>query len=740
MLRLFFQKRLTQRHCRLIGILLLTCVAISPTFAGESSLPPDPKQHLERTCFQTSQPWSEHGDLGSDVAIAYGIGPGLPDRMQTWREHGYRVHVMTGVAWGNYQDYIEGRFDGVKHDDEIQTDRNGNRHGHGGNVYYMCPGTNYGNFLGAGIEKALEAGAEAIHLEEPEFWVQDGYEEGFKREWKSYYGEDWQPPHSSVDAQWRASKLKYFLYRRALQQVFDYVLDYNKRTGRHVRCYVPTHSLLNYAQWKIVSPESSLARLNGCDGYIAQVWTGTSRTPNFYRGVFRERTFETAFLEYGAMQNLVRSTGRTVWYLNDPVEDNPGHDWKDYQSNWESTLVASLFQPEVSKYEVAPWPERVFGGRYPRRGPRESRMSIPPAYATELQTVMRALNDMDQKQIDWDCGTAGIGVLVSDSLMFERGDPTPSDLHLGHVYGLALPFLKRGMPVTPVQLENVGIEHYLDGFRLLLLSYRGMKPLDATVHTALAKWVKGGGALVVCDDDRDPYNAVRDWWNSGAMKYATPREHLFEQLGLKGETSEMNRVGKGVVIWLRENPAAFAASAEAESQLANVVKRAAEEVHLKWRETNYLLLRRGPYVIAARLDESPASGSKELQGKFINLFDSELNVQTNLTITSGSRYLLLDLQKIRGRDTSVLAAACKIVESKRTSEAGRGVLTAPSYIVEGVGGTEAVVLFRVPPGTNPSAELAGGTITNLNYNASEHLAWIRFANESKPRELSVRLK
>ena len=83
-----------------------------------------------------------------------------------------------------------------------------------------------------------------------------------------------------MDAQWRASKLKYFLYRRALQQVFDYVQDYNQRTGRHVRCYVPTHSLLNYAQWRIVSPESSLARLNGCDGYIAQVWTGTSRTPN----------------------------------------------------------------------------------------------------------------------------------------------------------------------------------------------------------------------------------------------------------------------------------------------------------------------------------------------------------------------------------------------------------------------------------------------------------------------------
>jgi len=73
----------------------------------------------------------------------------------------------------------------------------------------------------------------------------------------------WQAQDTSVDAQWRSSKLKYFLYRRALQQVFDYVQNYNAQSGRHVRCYVPTHSLLNYAHWCIVSPESSLARLEG---------------------------------------------------------------------------------------------------------------------------------------------------------------------------------------------------------------------------------------------------------------------------------------------------------------------------------------------------------------------------------------------------------------------------------------------------------------------------------------------
>src|SRR5262249_49427278 len=204
-------------------------VAASSPFAN------DPGQALERTCFPTSQPWSGLGNLRSDVALVYGIGADLPGRIQTWRDHDYRIHVMTGVAWGNYQDYFYGRFDGISHEDEAQTNRRGTRHGHGGDVYYMCPGTNYGKFLFVGIQRALDAGAEAIHLEEPEFWVEDGYEGGFKREWQNFYGEPWQPPHESVDAQWRASKLKYFLYRRALQQVFDYVQEYNQRSGRQVR-------------------------------------------------------------------------------------------------------------------------------------------------------------------------------------------------------------------------------------------------------------------------------------------------------------------------------------------------------------------------------------------------------------------------------------------------------------------------------------------------------------------------
>ena len=247
------------------------------------------------------------------------------------------------------------------------------------------------------------------------------------------------------------------------------------------------------------------------------------------------------------MQNLVRATGRTVWYLNDPIEDNPRHDWTDYRGNWESTLTASLLQPEVWRYEVAPWPERIFGRKYPRDARPEDRKSIPPDYASELQVVAQALNDMKQADAKWDCGTQKIGVLVSDSLMFQREQPTPSDPNMAQFYGLALPLLKRGMPVTPVALENATLPGFLDEQRVLLLSYQGQKPLSVDVHVSLADWVRKGGVLVMVDDDKDPYNRVREWWNNDGKNDQIPRQHLFETLGVKDDS-------------FRSHPAAMASS------------------------------------------------------------------------------------------------------------------------------------------------------------------------------------
>ncbi|MGH7971846.1 MAG: hypothetical protein ACREIC_24295, partial [Limisphaerales bacterium] len=416
------------------------------------------------------------------------------------------------------------------------------------------------------------------------------------------------------------------------------------------------------------------------------------RTPNLYRGNLRERTFETAFLEYGAMQNLVRSTGRRVWYLNDPVEDNPDHDWNDYRRNWESTLTASLLQPEVWRYEVAPWPERVFAGRYPSGLPRDQRQPIPPAYATELQVVINALNDMNQSKASWDCGTGGLGVLVSDSLMFERGEPNGSDAHLSQFYGLALPLVKRGMPVTPVQLENLTVPDYLKGFEVLLLSYHGQKPLTPEVHTALADWVKGGGTLLVVDDDADPHNRVREWWNSEGRTYATPRQHLFEQLGIKdtafdsAKPGAVVRVSRGRAYWWRTNPAALARSAEGDQQLAALLRTAVTATGLPWREANHLLLRRGPYVIGAGLDESVSDEPTVLHGHFVNLFDSQLRVRSEVSLAPASRCFLLDLDAVHPQEPVVLASACKALR-------GPGKGSDLHLTVEGVANTPGLLLL-----------------------------------------------
>ncbi len=702
--------------------------------------PADPRQARERTCFQTSAPWDPGLQLGSDVVLCYGVGPDIGARIAGWKAQGYRVHLMTGVSWGEYQDYLYGRFDGANHEDEAQTERGGKKISHGGDVYYMSPGESFGRFLCVGVKRALDAGAEGVHLEEPEFWARAGWSRGFRREWKAFYREDWAPPDSSPDAQYRASRLKYYLYRRALTQVFDFVKAYNQGHGTQARCYVPTHSLINYAHWAIVSPESSLLKV-GADGFIAQVWTGTAREPNVYAGVKKERTFETAFLEYGAMMNVVRASGATVWFLNDPIEDNPDYSWRDYLANWESTLTASLLWPQVWRFEVMPWPERIFHGKYPKldrseRAPGRpvAKEPLPAAYGTELLAVINALNDMKQPQAQWECGTRGVGVVVADTMMFQRGGPSPSDPHLGSFYGLAMPLLKRGLPVEPVQMEHAGLPRALQPYRVLLMTYEGMKPPSTEDSLALAAWVKGGGVLVFVDDDQDPFNGVRAWWNTAPNSYATPRAALFAHLGIAAHAAPgTHRLGRGALLYDVASPAALTYRAGGADHVRSLVREACGAARLPYRETNFLSLQRGPYVVAAGLDESLSATPHTLTGRFVDLFDAGLPIVSEVTLTAGRRCLLLDLDRVRGQAPIILAAACKTLAVRRLPGGGF------RFHAAGPDGTQAAVRLRL------AAPPEGVTLDGLPL-APDAQAWdsatstllLRFPNAASGHRVTLR--
>lgn len=710
------------------GAIVLFSLMLTPVCASAQGLGFRP-QDDQRLSFQASGQWDPRVNLNADVAMAYGIDPSLPQRLATWQAHGYIPQVMTGVAWGEYQDYIFGRWDGKNHLDEAQTTRSGERIGHGKDVYYMSPGIDYGHFLCVGVKRALDAGATAIYLEEPEFWVRSGWSEGFKREWQTYYNEPWIAPDSSPDAQYRASKLKYFLYRRALSQVFDFVKQYGKDHGRTIPCYVPTHSLINYASWGIVSPESSLLQV-GCDGYIAQVWTGTARTPNFYQGVKKERTFETAFLEYSVMQNLVRASGRRVWYLNDPIEDNANHSWHDYRTNWQSTLIASLLQPEVWRYEIMPWPHRIFEKNYPAMQPvRPStpRIPIPPEYETELQAVISAMGDMKQPadQVRWlSAGTRGIGVLVSDTMMFQRFGPDASDPELGSFYGQALPLLMRGIPVEPVQMETADLSSY----SVLLLTYEGQKPPTPKVHEAIAKWVRDGGALVVIDDDKDPFNRVREWWNTPDRQLATPRHDLFDKLGIGRGATGVTKVGKGVVVYAATSPAGLSRSPDGADQVRALVRQGMSAIGVPWEEASALVLKRGPYIVAGGLDAAVQNaGPITLKGRFISLFEDNLPVVTEVRIDSGARAFLVDLEAMPA--VSIVAAACRVSDAHVSSNH-------IEFSTDGIDKSCGVICMKVP--TTPTSIILGDQ--PLPASASEFhdgLLRIRLNNQVIARHVSI---
>lgn len=660
--------------------ILTYCVATSLIVTGCQTSKVTEKQEtkrVEKTAFQTGQPWKPTTDNRADVAIVYGIGgnpsekrSGLTfeERVQTWRDKGYTTHFMTGIAWGEYQDYFTGEWDGKWHLDEGQVTKKGDTIWHGHMVPYIVPSMNFIKYMKERhIKRVIDAGIDAIYLEEPEFWARAGYSDAFKQEWKEYYGFDWRPQHESAENTYLANKLKYHLYYRALNECFTYAKEYGKSKGMDVRCYVPTHSLVNYSQWQIVSPEASLASLPCVDGYIAQVWTGTSREPNYFNGKAKERVFETAFLEYGCMESMTAPTGRKVFFLTDPIEDWP-RDWADYKKNYQATFTAKLLYPNNNNYEVMPWPDRIYEGLYRTSADSDQKERIPRFYSTQMQVMINALNQMplsDNKV----SGSNGISVLMGNSLMFQRA-PEPvagyDDPQLSNFYGQALPFLKRGVPVHITHIENVSYPDTWKGTKVLLMSYSNMKPLDPEAHKHIAGWVKKGGVLVYSTRDTDPFQTVQEWWNTGEQKYATPSEHLFEQLGIEKNAEEGEyTVGKGTVRVIRQDPKEFILQENSDANFVNIITNLyegkANAGKLEFKNSFYL--ERGPFDLISVLDENPDNKPYIQKGLLIDLFDPKLPVLTEKQINPGEQAFLFNISRTDNPDRpQVLAAAARIYD------------------------------------------------------------------------------
>lgn len=288
------------------------------------------------------------------------------------------------------------------------------------------------------------------------------------------------------------------------------------------------------------------------------------------------------------------------------------------------------------------------------------------------------------EEIAWMNSQPGVGLCLSDMLMFQRGEPDASDKDMSSIYGLSLPLIKHGLPLQMVQLEM--LRESLAGMNVLLLTYEGMKPPTEQAHTLLAEWVRGGGVLILFGEG-DSYNTVRSWWNQHGNDFPSPQAHLYQALAIP-DLPGLYPYGRGAVIIASESPAALAHEPAGGDVVRRYVHQALDHVKLTWTEQNSFVLYRGPYIIAAGMDESNIETNTILDGKFVNLFDSKLEILTDIEIVPNSRWLLYDLKHIQEEAWVIAASGIvrdEIVENRQIK-----------FNLSGAEGTTAVARVLLP--------------------------------------------
>lgn len=458
------------------------------------------------TCFQTGRGYDLALDMGADFVL---VMHGTTERVASWKDAGYSAGVMYGLR--DSMDFCEGKVDGVSRLREIQTSADGRYLDCGPGSMYMVPSASKTARAVSYFREAVRGGAAFAAPEEPEFWGFAGYSPAFKDAYEAHFGEPWQDAVLSPDLRFRTEYLK----AKMEIDLFTAIYRASREEDPGVQRMLLLHSPVNYALWRAGFTHTWGVSSPDVDAIVGQVWTGTARSPVPLAGISAERTFLTALLEYSSCANLVRASDRPMWFLMDPVEDNPDRTMEDYIHNYTQTLLAALCFPEIDRFELMPWPERIFG-------------RVPDDYATVVHSAARVLETLWEYrgEASLDAGTPGIGILMGETTAWMNNPPAA--VGLNGLFGLALPLVARGIRPEILMMERVADPGYLDGIRLLLVSTEFAKPMSCSVADALLQWAESGGALAIIGG-HNRYDKLDAWWRRDG--YASALDYLLERSG-----------------------------------------------------------------------------------------------------------------------------------------------------------------------------------------------------------------
>jgi hypothetical protein len=603
------------------AFLMLTCSFLAGTDMSEI-----------RTIFQTNANYDPRVDLSADAVMVHnhgGSATSTAGKIESWKAAGYPVFRMFFSDSDAGRTYTGGKWDGEDHTDEAETRADGKLIECGGYRPYMIPTDGWTEYLKSLIRVGVDAGGVGVAPEEPLSHTAAGYSAAFKTAYEKEFGEPWVDPRASPDLFFKHSRLLSDLYLEEIRELTRYAKEYAREQGTDATVVLPNHSILSSAAAKLVFPNAAACRETGIDAFIGQVWTGpVGWSLGRYAGEQETRDtgfFESAYLLYSSFANLTKGTSLPMYFLIDPVEDDPKYQWEEYHVWYEKCIVACLMFPSVTRYEVMPWPDRIFLPGHRTGGGTPG----PAQYRSELMAVGRVLQEMeDQEEVEWLGGTEGIGVLVSDTMGWIRHGPQgesegrPGDWNNFH--GLTFPLIKKGIPVQVVPIERMGEPEFADEFRVLLLSYNLWKPLKLEYHDWLTDWVKRGGILIF-SGVKDVYDDIDMWWKQEG--YESPQDHLFDVVGFSNdeptktggrqkESSAAKQWGNGHVVRLKVPPYVFSESAGNAASLRDVVQKA---LGSRYRETRFWSLRRGRYVAAYSFE-----GEHTVEGPLVDVFDPDL--------------------------------------------------------------------------------------------------------------------
>jgi hypothetical protein len=653
--------------------MLILFLFLPPLFAQPQTNTSDFSQ--AKTLFQTNSGYDPRIALGVDGVIVHLHGTNRWKKaIASWQQKGYRTGRMFFADSDAGNVFWKGKWNGKEYPQDVERRADGQVVKCANVRPYMLPTEDWIRYLEEMTQHSLETGAGAILPEEPLAHVHTGYEESFKTLWQQRYDRPWEAENQSHEARFLTGQLKAELYNQLEHRLLQLTRNYSRQHNKSVSFVVPIHSLYSNIAAQLTTPLGISGQMGPIDGYIGQIWTGPV---NWALGNYdspQKSFFSSAFVLYDYFTQLTVANDKTLWLLIDPVEDNPHHTWSEFAEWYQHCAVAMLLMREVDRYEVMPWPDRIFlpghatGGKTP----------APEEFRTRCLSVTQVLQDIPRGGT-WldDTGRSvrssekpNIGIAVADTFMWEKNPPPK----LQGIYGLMLPLVEQGIPVSSMILERAVERDYMKRFQIIVVSFEEWKPQHESLNLALVEWVRQGGTLLVLGQDGDELDRCKNfWWHQ--VGFSSPLAHLLKNLERPHANDLSWRLGKGYVYRKSISPRDFSEPQKSHQEYLPLLETAVKQSTGKSLQTpGYFCMRRGPFLIA-----HSRSQPVQITGRYLDVFDPELAIREGVFLSAGESGIYRNVYPLyKENEPSLLHCTHRLVWEKKENQTLRFLVRGPA--------------------------------------------------------------